>query len=105
MTDDAGVLHEIWAVHDPAAIEALCLAVSASPVVLADGHHRYSVARRYRDEQTAAHDGVNGPYDFVMALIVELEGGLERGTDPLCARSRCPPRTACSTSSRPGPTS
>ncbi len=78
-TDDAGVLHEIWVVDDPAAIEALCLAVSASPVVLADGHHRYSVARRYRDEQTAAHDGVNGPYDFVMALIVELEGGLDVG--------------------------
>jgi uncharacterized protein (DUF1015 family) len=79
-TDDAGVLHEIWVVDDPAGIEALCLAVSASPVVLADGHHRYSVARRYRDEQTVAHDGLAGPYDFVMALIVELEeGGLDVG--------------------------
>jgi uncharacterized protein (DUF1015 family) len=74
-TDDTGVLHELWVVDDTATIEALCLAVSASPVVLADGHHRYSVARRYRDEERAAHDGVAGSYDLVMALVVELEGG------------------------------
>ena len=51
------------------------MAVSASPVVLADGHHRYSVARRYRDEERAAHDGIAGGYDLVMAFVVELEGG------------------------------
>lgn len=72
-TDDTGVLHELWVIDDAATIEALCLAVSASPVVLADGHHRYSVARRYRDEERAAHDGIAGGYDLVMALVVELE--------------------------------
>jgi len=78
--DDDGVLHELWVVDDPAAIEAICLAVAASPVVLADGHHRYSVARKYRDESRAAQDGLAGSYDFVMALIVELEeGGLRVG--------------------------
>jgi uncharacterized protein (DUF1015 family) len=79
-TDDAGVLHEMWVVDDAADIEALCLAVSANPVVLADGHHRYSVARRYRDEQRASRDGIAGPYDLVMSLVVELEeGGLDVG--------------------------
>jgi uncharacterized protein (DUF1015 family) len=79
-TDDSGVFHELWVVDDPATIEALCLAVSATPVVLADGHHRYSVARRYRDEERAAHDGIAGSYDLVMALVVELEeGGLRVG--------------------------
>jgi uncharacterized protein (DUF1015 family) len=48
--------------------------------VLADGHHRYRTALKYRDEQRNAHDGVGGPYDLVMALVVELEeGGLEVG--------------------------
>ncbi len=75
-TDDTGVLHELWVVDDAASIEAICLAISANPVVLADGHHRYSVARRYRDEQRAAHDGLAGDYDFVMTFVVELE---ERG--------------------------
>lgn len=74
-TDDDGVLHELWVIDDPATIEAICLAVGSNPVVLADGHHRYSVARRYRDEQHAAHDGIAGPYDLVMAFVVELEEG------------------------------
>jgi uncharacterized protein (DUF1015 family) len=79
-TDDEGVLHELWVVDDAADIEALCLAVAANPVVLADGHHRYSVARRYRDEQRDSHDGISGPYDLVMAFVVELEeGGLDVG--------------------------
>lgn len=73
--DDDGVLHELWVVDDAASIEAICLAVSSNPVVLADGHHRYSVARRYRDEEREQHDGLGGAYDLVMALVVELEGG------------------------------
>jgi len=72
-TDDGGVFHELWVIDDAAAIEAICLAISSNPVVLADGHHRYSVARRYRDEQREARDGVAGPEDFIMAFIVELE--------------------------------
>ena len=48
--------------------------------MLADGHHRYRTALKYRDEQRDAHDGVAGPYDLVMALVVELEeGGLDVG--------------------------
>lgn len=79
-TDDAGVLHELWVIDDDASVEAISLAVSASQVVLADGHHRYRTALKYRDEQRDAHDGVGGPYDLVMALVVELEeGGLEVG--------------------------
>jgi uncharacterized protein (DUF1015 family) len=79
-TDDSDVLHELWAVDDPASTEAISLAVSSSPIVLADGHHRYGTARRYRDQQRDAHDGVAGPYDLVMALVVELEeGGLDVG--------------------------
>src|ERR1700722_19443391 len=79
-TDDAGVLHELWVIDDSASVEAIGLAVAANPVVLADGHHRYRTALKYRDEQRDAHDGVAGPYDLVMALVVELEeGGLDVG--------------------------
>jgi uncharacterized protein (DUF1015 family) len=79
-TDDSGVLHELWVIDEEGALEAISLAVSASPVVLADGHHRYRTALKYRDEQRDSHDGVGGAYDLVMALIVELEeGGLEVG--------------------------
>jgi uncharacterized protein (DUF1015 family) len=41
-------------------------------VVLADGHHRYETARTYQAECRQANGGAPGPYDLVMALVVEL---------------------------------
>ena len=41
-------------------------------MVIADGHHRYETARTYRAERRAANGDAPGPYDLVMALIVEL---------------------------------
>ena len=49
-------------------IAAIRDAVAASPVVIADGHHRYSTSLAYRAER----DEPGGPPDFVMAFIVEL---------------------------------
>jgi uncharacterized protein (DUF1015 family) len=96
--DDDGVRHQIWVVDDPLAVEAVRQAVDSSPVVVADGHHRYETARTYRDE--VSH-GVPGPYDYVMALVVELADeqltvgaihrtltGLPDGTDLLAAFGR-----------------
>ncbi len=42
-----------------------------APIVLADGHHRYETARAYQAERRAAGE-LQGPHDFVMALVVEL---------------------------------
>jgi Protein of unknown function (DUF1015) len=39
--------------------------------VIADGHHRYEVARVYRDERRAAGAGP-GPWDLTLAYVVEL---------------------------------
>jgi uncharacterized protein (DUF1015 family) len=41
-------------------------------VVLADGHHRFETARAYQAECRQANGGAAGPYDLVMALVVEL---------------------------------
>jgi uncharacterized protein (DUF1015 family) len=71
-TDDDGVVHELWVIDDPAAAEAITLSVGSSPVVIADGHHRYETALAYQEERRAAHDGARGDYDLVMALVVEL---------------------------------
>ena len=43
-----------------------------APVVIADGHHRYEVARTYRDERRAATGGRPGPWDLTLAFVVEL---------------------------------
>ena len=74
-TDDDGVLHELWVMDDPALIDAIRVSVGASPVVIADGHHRYETALAYQAERRAARDGARGAYDFVMALVVELAPG------------------------------
>jgi uncharacterized protein (DUF1015 family) len=69
-TDDDGVAHALWVLDEPSTIDAVRAAVEASPVVVADGHHRYQTALEYRQEQ--APDGNGGGADAVMALVVEL---------------------------------
>jgi uncharacterized protein (DUF1015 family) len=93
--DDDGVLHQIWVLDDPAAIDAVGRAVAAAPVVIADGHHRYETARAYRQERAQEPGDEGGPQDSVLALLVELTdeqvsvGAIHRtltgfpdGTDP-----------------------
>ena len=66
-TDDDGVLHQLWVVEDPGAIEAIRHAVTASPLVVADGHHRYETARTFFHES-----GADPGAGLLMALVVEL---------------------------------
>jgi uncharacterized protein (DUF1015 family) len=71
-TDDAGVVHSLWVLDDPGTSDRVAQAVGASPIVIADGHHRYETALQYQAERRAANGGVPGDYDFVMAFVVEL---------------------------------
>ena len=65
-----GVEHVVERVDDPARIEAIGRAVSSDDVLIADGHHRYGVARQYRDEQRATGTGVDA--DLTMTFVSEL---------------------------------
>jgi uncharacterized protein (DUF1015 family) len=71
-TDDDGVVHEVWPIADVGSINALTAALGSSTVLIADGHHRFETALAYRDEIRRANKGVSGPYDLVMAFVVEL---------------------------------
>ncbi len=71
-TDSEGVHHRLWAVTRPALLEAIASLVSAHPVVIADGHHRYETGLAYREERRQAGGGAPGSYDAIMALVVEL---------------------------------
>ena len=69
-----GLTNRLWAV-DPAqsepARELMALAAS-QPVTIADGHHRYETALRYRNEVGG------GSSDYVLAIMYEASsGGLE----------------------------
>jgi len=70
VTDDDGVVHQLDRIDDPARVEAIHAAVASAPVLIADGHHRYGVARQYRDERRA--QGAVGRADLTLAFVQEL---------------------------------
>jgi uncharacterized protein (DUF1015 family) len=70
-SDTEGVRHRLWRVTDAETVEAISTTVASSPVVIADGHHRFETSLAYRDERHAAGDGPGG-YDLTMTLVVEL---------------------------------
>ena len=81
VTDDDGVHHRLWAVPadgegsqaDLAA--ALIAAAEARPVTIADGHHRYETALRYRDERRMSRSCEEDPaFDYLLTLFLESRG-------------------------------
>lgn len=70
--DDDGVTHELWMITEPERMSEISAIVGSSPVVLADGHHRYETCLAYQQERRATAGGAAGDYDLVMALVVEL---------------------------------
>lgn len=69
-TDEEGVVHQIERVTDPSRVSAISERVSAQPVLIADGHHRYAISRTYRDEQRATN-GIKDA-ELTMTYVGEL---------------------------------
>lgn len=70
-TDDDGVGHQLWYVTDPDRCAAISEVVGRTPIVIADGHHRFETSLTYRDERIAADDAPEGARS-AMTYIVEL---------------------------------
>lgn len=70
VTDEDGVHHRLWEIRSPARIAALAEVTGSAPVVIADGHHRYTVAASYLD---AAGGGSVAGADRIMAFVVPLD--------------------------------
>jgi uncharacterized protein (DUF1015 family) len=74
--DDDGTRHRLWVVEadGPRAdrVSALVAAAGAGPVTIADGHHRYETALRYRDERRMSRSCEEDPaFDYLLALLLE----------------------------------
>ncbi|MGA2886629.1 MAG: DUF1015 domain-containing protein [Terracidiphilus sp.] len=54
VTDEYGVLHRLWRVSDPAAINLLTTTMADKKLIIADGHHRYETALNYSKEHAPA---------------------------------------------------
>lgn len=72
--NDGSVIHRLWVVNDPVAIEAVCGDFAERKLYIADGHHRYETAINFRNwcrEQGLCPQG--GEADYVMMMLVDME--------------------------------
>jgi uncharacterized protein (DUF1015 family) len=76
LVDDEGVHQRLWAVpgdgDGAAAVAPLLAAATGGPITIADGHHRYETALRYRDERRMSRSCEEDPaFDYILALFLE----------------------------------
>jgi len=73
VADPDGVVHRLWRVTEPAAVDQLTRALGRTQAVIADGHHRFAAAR----EHAAQVDQDDGGHHSVLALLTPMgPGGL-----------------------------
>ncbi len=77
--DDDGVHHRLWPVpadgegESARRASALMAGASTGPITIADGHHRYETALRYRDERLMTRSCEEDPaFDFLLTLLLEV---------------------------------
>lgn len=76
VVDEDGVRHRLWAAAetgpDAESVALLLKAAGRRPITIADGHHRYETALRYRNERRANKTGEADPVaDYVLMLFLE----------------------------------
>jgi uncharacterized protein (DUF1015 family) len=76
LTDEDGVRHRLWAVKadgdEAASVAPLLATASSGPVTIADGHHRYETALRYRDERRMSRScEEDPPFDYILTLFID----------------------------------
>ncbi len=78
--DDDGVRHRLWIVPEAeggdggtdGAVGDLARVVREGPITIADGHHRYETAVRYRDERRMTRScDEDPPFDYILMLFLE----------------------------------
>lgn len=73
-----GAHDRLWRIDDPKTLATVTAAVAPHEVFIADGHHRYETALRYRDAQRAAAGAAapplgDAPYDYVLCYLTTME--------------------------------
>lgn len=68
LTDSEDVRHRLWRL-DEDSIEHATRSLGQTPLVIADGHHRYETAVTYRNEMRMKRGA--GPWDYTLAFIQE----------------------------------
>ncbi|HEY4607736.1 MAG TPA: DUF1015 domain-containing protein [Ilumatobacteraceae bacterium] len=71
-TDENDVVHRVERIVDAERIAEIAAAVAGSPVLIADGHHRYAISRSYRDEIRQATGRDDTAAELTMTYVAEL---------------------------------
>ena len=80
--DDDGVRHRLWVVptveadaEGPGAVAGQLISIAKQrPVLIADGHHRYETALRYRDERRMTRSCEEDPaFDYILMLFLDAQ--------------------------------
>ncbi len=69
---EQGVTHVVERVTNPERIRAIQSVLAGDDVLIADGHHRYAVARTYRDEVRALSGRSDTPAEETLTFVNEL---------------------------------
>jgi uncharacterized protein (DUF1015 family) len=70
---DPDQAHRVWAVTDPETKRELGELLSAQPIYIADGHHRYETALTYQQERIGEQcPGGSGAFNYVMMELVDF---------------------------------
>ncbi len=73
--DADGSLHRFGAIRDQAAIQSLSDVLNQKRLLVADGHHRFAVSVRYRDDMWASSGkrDPEAPYNFRLTYVTAIE--------------------------------
>jgi uncharacterized protein (DUF1015 family) len=75
LTDEDGNTTKLWPTSDPALLETVGQDLAAARFIIADGHHRYETALRYRDhrrERDGKPGGAAQAYEYVLAYLSNM---------------------------------
>lgn len=74
-TPNDDVLHETWAIDDPAAIAEFSKTLAGADVFIADGHHRYTTALNYRKhlEEKQGKLPADHPANFCLFVLIAMQ--------------------------------
>ncbi|MCX7919173.1 MAG: DUF1015 domain-containing protein [bacterium] len=73
--DANAAMHKLWTLDDQHVIQQIVESLKPNPILIADGHHRYTAALQYRRERKQANPNHTGkePYNYTLMLLADLE--------------------------------
>ena len=72
--DEYGVIHTLWEVDEPDAIQALQQEMTDKKLIIADGHHRYETALNFARECRTTHPEREADCSFALMTYANMEG-------------------------------